>query len=97
VKTALADADDEHRELKRQIEELKRMADFGKDFQLEQGVYWRDNVPYCPVCWDIDRKTVRLSGPAGKSTGFMDVYGWECCFHKVWFGISKDKSVVAIK
>jgi hypothetical protein len=58
VKTALADADDESRELRRQIEELKRMADLGKDFQPMEGVYWRDNVPYCPVCWDVDRKTV---------------------------------------
>lgn len=97
VKTALADADEENRALRRQIDELKRMADFGKDFQFMEGVYWCQNVPYCPICWDIDRKTVRLSGPTGKSTGFSDVHGWECCFHKTLFGISKEKSVAAIK
>jgi hypothetical protein len=97
VKTALADADDERRELLKRIEELTRMADFGKDFKLAEGVYWREGVPYCPVCWDVDRKTARLFGPTGKTTGFIDVFGWECCFHDKQFGITKERSVAALK
>ena len=63
VKTALADADDERRELKQQLEEATRKADFGSEFRFEYGVYWRDYHPYCPVCWDLKRDPVRLSGP----------------------------------
>src|ERR1017187_8647118 len=63
VKTSLADADDQMRALKRQVEELKRMSDFGAEFKLENGVYFREGVPYCPVCWDVEKKPVRLSGP----------------------------------
>ncbi|MBZ5728555.1 MAG: hypothetical protein LAP87_26680 [Acidobacteriia bacterium] len=97
VKTALADADEENRALLRQVDELKRMASVGKDFQIAEGVYWRENVPYCPVCWDVDRKTVRLSGPAGRVTGFSNVFGWECCFHKALFGFSQERSIDALK
>lgn len=92
VKTALSDADDENRDLKRQIDELKRMADFGKDFKLEEGVYWRDKVPYCPICWDVERKPVRLGGPTAKPVGFYNSMAWECAFHRTLFSISSERS-----
>ena len=50
VKTALSDADEEIRNLKRQLEEATRKADFGASFKSEHGVYWRDGFPYCPIC-----------------------------------------------
>ena len=93
IKTAVADAAEENRTLRREIDELKRMADFGNAFELKEGVYWRENVPYCPVCWEVDRKPVRLAGPSNKATGFANMYGWECCFHKIVFSLSQSQSV----
>ena len=54
---------EENRSLRHQLEEATRKADFGSDLRFEHGVYWRDNHPYCPVCWDVRREPVRLSGP----------------------------------
>src|ERR1035441_10041759 len=65
------DLAEENRTLTSQIEELQRSADFGKDFTFEEGVYWRDKAPYCPICWDVQRKPVRLSGPDNFPTGFV--------------------------
>jgi hypothetical protein len=53
---SLADADEENRLLKAQNQELKRMSSLGNEFVFEEGVYWRERSPYCPICWDIDRK-----------------------------------------
>jgi hypothetical protein len=82
ARTALNDAQEDRAKLDAQIVELTRMADFGRDFKLEEGVYWRDRVPYCPICWDVDRKTVRLGGPTVKPSGFFNSMAWECPLHK---------------
>jgi hypothetical protein len=77
---ALGDAEQENRDLRRQLENSKRMADFGKDFTLAEGLYWRDKYPYCPTCWDVDRKPVRLGGPVYDiNVGEI----WQCPTHKV--------------
>lgn len=78
---ALSDADEENRKLRRELEEAKRMSDFGKQFRLFSGVYWYETYPYCPVCWDVDRKPVRLSGPI-RVPGGGPVEQWTCPFHK---------------
>jgi hypothetical protein len=93
ARTALSEAQEEKVKLESRIEELTRMADFGKDFRMEEGVYWRDGVPYCPICWDVERKSVRLGGPSGTS-GFYGQMNWHCPFHKTPFGISTEKSVL---
>jgi hypothetical protein len=94
ARNALTDAQDEKEKLEKRIEELMRMADFGKDFTLEEGVYWRGGVPYCPICWDVDRKTVRLGGPLVRPAGFCNSMAWECPFHKTAFTVSTEKSAV---
>jgi hypothetical protein len=92
ARTALNEASDEKAKLEAQIAELRRMADFGKDFQLVEGVYWRDEVPYCPICWDVDRKTVRLGGPTVRPAGFQNSVVWDCSFHKTTFTVSSERS-----
>lgn len=81
ARSALADADEEKSELNRQVVELRRMADLGKDFVRKFGVYWHELDPYCPVCWDVDRKPVRLAGPKDnpRQAGHQD---WDCPIHK---------------
>jgi hypothetical protein len=81
IKIALQDADEENRSLRQQLADAKRMADFGKEFHFEQGVYWRERYPYCPACWDVERKPVRLAGPLQNPTN-MATQIWACSEHK---------------
>ena len=66
---ALGDAEDENRRLRHQLEdreELKTIAD-DLEYQEDGGYYLRmserakgSTIPYCPVCWNIERKTIPL-------------------------------------
>jgi hypothetical protein len=83
AKLALMDADQENQKLNSRIAELARMADFGKDFKPAHGVYWHSSNAYCPICWDVDRKPVRLAGPVRNgASGRGDYDQWTCPFHK---------------
>lgn len=62
-KDALVEARDEIQQLKDKLNELKRLWDFGKDLKPEYGLYWREDYPYCPSCWEQERKLTRLAGP----------------------------------
>lgn len=86
VKTALADADDERRALLKRIEELERYAEIGKAFISAHGVFWYEGFPYCPTCWNVDRKPVRLGGP--KPIGSGQNHAWTCPIHKLDFAFS---------
>jgi hypothetical protein len=57
------DLAEENRGLNEEVSDLKRCADFGKEFTFDEGVYWYRDYPYCPNCWDSDRKPIRLDGP----------------------------------
>jgi hypothetical protein len=86
VRTALAEAQEEKASYEAQIAELKRMAQLGKEFKPAHGLYWTDGFPYCPTCWDVDRKPVRLAGPVRNGqTGRGDHNQWTCPFHKSVF------------
>jgi len=95
VKTALADADDERRELKRQLDEAARKADFGSEFRFEHGVYWRDHYPYCPVCWDVRRDPVRLSGPVWRVFVSSGKVPYNCPIDKSDFALPRNLPVPA--
>jgi hypothetical protein len=81
ARDALSEAQDEKARLEAKVTELMRMADFGKDFKSEHGVLWYDGFPYCPTCWNVDRKTVRLGGPG--EVGARNLCPWTCPIHKV--------------
>jgi len=81
ARNALSEAQDDKVALEARIADLMRMADFGKDFMASHGVYWKDTYPYCPVCWDVERKPVRLSGPI-RIQGGGPVEQWTCPFRK---------------
>lgn len=88
LKTALADADDETRTLKRELEEQKRATDFGGQLKPMDGVYWHDDYAYCPACWDADRKPVRLGGPVNVIDRGQ-FKAWTCPIHKVEYRTPK--------
>ena len=81
ARNALSEAQDDQVALEAQIAQLTRMADVGQDFHKEYGLYWLDGYPYCAVCWDVDRKPVRLSGPVPvREQGPIEQ--WTCPLHK---------------
>lgn len=92
ARNALSEAQEEKVKLEARITELSRMAEFGKDFTRDEGVYWHEDAPYCPICWDVERKPVRLSGPLGASQGINGRIDWACSIHKSSFGITREKS-----
>ena len=92
ARNALSEAADEKVKLETRIAELARMANLGKDFVSDEGVYWLDRAPYCPICWDVKREPVRLSGPLGHSQGLNGRIDWSCAIHKATFGITRAKS-----
>ena len=89
VKTALADADEEQRNLRRLLEEATRKADFGASFRFEHGVYWREGYPYCPICWDSKRQPTRLSGPMHGFPAGPGLLLWTCPLDKGHFPLPR--------
>jgi hypothetical protein len=63
---ALADAEEENRRLSVKLDEVTRRADLGKDMEFvhDGGYFVRASegkkIPYCPLCWHLDGKTVPL-------------------------------------
>jgi hypothetical protein len=88
ARTALTEAQEEKTQLEARIAELSRMAEFGKGFVSEYGVYWYMANPYCPTCWDVDRKPVRLAGPKRAEQAMPGMNAWTCPFHKAEFMFS---------
>jgi hypothetical protein len=84
ARSALADAQDEKAKLEARIAELTRMADIGQRFEHKEGMYWYERFPYCPTCWDVDRKPVRLAGPVrNEKDKVWNI--WTCPYHKTAF------------
>ena len=84
---SLGEAQDENRKLRHEIEELRRVADFGKEFQFDEGVYWCREYPYCPNCWDADKKPIRLDGPYHAASPEESV--WSCPVHRSKYYLKK--------
>ena len=52
----------EKRRAEEKIEELERTLKFKQDVVFDEPYYWLkgDPTPYCPACWEHDRKGVHL-------------------------------------
>ena len=79
---ALGEAEEENRKLRTALDERARLEEFGKQFTFEEGVYWFRDYPYCPNCWDVDRKPMRLDGPFWHSFVGEGCREWNCLIHK---------------
>ncbi|MDD2895356.1 MAG: hypothetical protein PHG81_04975 [Aliarcobacter sp.] len=55
IKVDLIDKDEVIRELKNKIEEKESLIFDGK-FYLKEG----DNIPFCPTCWESNKKAIHL-------------------------------------
>jgi hypothetical protein len=61
-KDALVEAKDEIQELKEQNRTLETELKRRKAMKYAMGCYWtKDDGPFCPICWDSDSKTTRLT------------------------------------
>jgi len=54
---------------------LEQKLAFRATFSFRKPFYFAENdpVPFCPVCWEGDRKTIHLDGPFGKNRSY-----WNC-------------------
>ena len=84
LKTALADADDGTRALKRQVEdlqtELKRRRHLKEEYGFIHNMIRHKDTgagPYCPVCFEADDRLVRLQHSHGRF--------YNCVIHKHTF------------
>ena len=79
MQVTLAETQEENRGLRRQLEEQQRVADIGNQFSDSEGVFWYNNYPYCPNCWNVDRKPMRLNGPYASASDANS--SWTCPIH----------------
>ena len=79
AQVALGEAQVEISELRHQVDERNRIENFGNAFVFEEGMYWYRDYPYCPNCWDSDRKPIRLDSPYATNTSNT---AWNCSQHK---------------
>jgi hypothetical protein len=64
--------EEENEELKRTLSLIKKMG-FKKPFYYQEG----DPVPFCPRCWEKEKRPVHLLGPIKVGTGLR--YGCPSC------------------
>jgi hypothetical protein len=87
---ALGDAEEENRNLKRQIDALKSEQEIEASLIFAQDTYWRRKPdgklegPFCPTCWDDTRKTMRLKRYGeGEFVGHKGrAVRYDCVLHK---------------
>ena len=76
ARSALADAGDYVAKIEAELAITKRIEELEKLMVYDQSVYWkftgdgseREPDPYCPVCWDRDRRLSHLTPGATKGT-----------------------------
>ena len=82
VRHHLFNLEDENRRLQRENEELKSIKEMDKQMVREGEIYYRlvdgnKTGPFCPLCWDADRKVV--------GTQLLGNGRYVCNIHKVSF------------
>jgi hypothetical protein len=83
----LGEVAEENRQLRADLDDKDRRKEIGKDFSSEEGVYWKGNYPYCPVCWDADLKPVRMSGPFAANIAVH--VRWTCPTHNSTYFVKR--------
>jgi uncharacterized protein YydD (DUF2326 family) len=73
IQTEMIDLTNENHNLKQRVSELEQVGELAGKLVYQESVYWlpkeggRDG-PFCPSCWDADRKLIRLTPGATKGT-----------------------------
>lgn len=53
---------EENRQLRERVKELEQALQFAKELRFEGPFYYApdDKVPFCPRCWEADRRAIHL-------------------------------------
>lgn len=65
LREAVVELQDENSELKQQLKAMENQLNFNKSLRFESPFYFAENdeVPFCPKCWEADKKAVHLPPP----------------------------------
>ena len=80
--TVLNEAQIEIFELRHQLDDRNRLKELGSNLTFDEGVYWYREYPYCPNCWEVDQKPMRMAGPTQSSYSRDNVYDFACHIHR---------------
>jgi hypothetical protein len=78
LQTNMIELTDENHALRLRIGELEQVGELAGKLAYQESVYWlpkeggRDG-PYCPNCWDAQKKLIRLTPGATKGTFYCGV------------------------
>ena len=78
IQTQVYDLQEENRELRAEIHDLKNERIMESELEYRQGVYKRDNEVFCSVCWDRDKKLSRVRRVEPR-TGGSTAYSCDVC------------------
>jgi hypothetical protein len=90
---ALGDLGEENRQLSHKLDDREALKELAKSLVFGYTVYWRDfgeesyDGPYCPTCWDADRKLIRLSFWGEDMYGGVQKRRHDCPIHGYQFFI----------
>ena len=59
---------EENKRFKKENKELQKKLEFQDDLEYRNNVYWKksnEDGPYCPRCWDGDKKSMRMTTKVG--------------------------------
>lgn len=59
IQTAVYELQEENRDLRTELHEMKNDMLLSDELEYHNGVYTKDNAVYCAVCWDKDNKLSR--------------------------------------
>ncbi len=87
LQSTVADLQSENTSLKNEIDELRRNATESGSLKFEDKVYWKeeDGTPFCPTCWENNKKLIHLDGDG---IPFEGVVTWYCSICKYDFDIN---------
>lgn len=71
LREAVVELQDENSELKQQIKVLEDKNTFSDSLRFESPFYFAegDEVPFCPKCWEADKKALHLPPPLNVMAG----------------------------
>lgn len=71
LREAVIELQDENADLKRNVKELEEKLRFRSSLTFRSPFYFaeRDEVPYCPKCWEADKKAIHLLPPVNVVAG----------------------------
>ena len=67
LRVAAVDLQEENLRLREQVKQLEEQLRVSSAMAFRKPFYYRDgdDHPFCPVCWEKDKKAIHVNGPTG--------------------------------